>query len=501
MEKKNLSRRHFLAIAASVTAGSVLAACAPKEIIKTVEVEKTVQVVQTVEVEKQVTQQVEKIVEVTSTPKAVNANLVPAPAYKYDGGPVWQAPDLTGKTMILWGLQYDPHIDRYKELIKLFTAHTGANVDLQPQPWPLDQPVMAALAAGTPPDVICWMGKMLPPLIRQKAVVAIDDLFSTIGLNVDKWFRPGASGAYLTDGKYWGVPVEDNGDGFSVSARIDLIRDADKDSQAIWADAQKNNWFNSYDEMWKLAAALKKVSKTPIMGLTSQGWNTHSLLGIMRSLGTTWWDESNQRFNMDNDACVQALDMLITKPFALGIEAITGNNLVDTFVAGKAGLARGNFSAAGEAQKVGFATENVAAPCVVPGQAPLFYGEGGWGFEMPIKIKNQDVAIEFMKFMCTYEAQHCFSQIYGGGMPSCNPVATSDIYQGDDPFRTGLRRCVAALGNCIYFGHNYGNQDDVETAIDGAFSAMYEGKLKSKVAAKQIQDQLTAQLVKWNSEA
>jgi ABC-type glycerol-3-phosphate transport system substrate-binding protein len=490
MEKMKFSRRHFLGVSAGAVAGTVLAACAPKEIVKTVEVEK------------EVTKEVEKVVEVTSAPQAVNSDLVPAPVYKFDGGPSWQAPDLTGKSMTLWGLQYDPHVERYKELAKLFTQHTGATVDLQPQEWPIDEKIMAAMAAGTPPDVVCWMGVQSVPLIKQKALVDLGDLvFKPIGLDVEKWFRPGAIGAYNQDGKYWGVPVEDNGDGYSVSARIDLIRDLDESAQTIWKNAQDKTWFSSYEEMWSLAEALQtKSGKDNLMGMSSQGWNQHSLLSIMRSLGTFWWDQENEKFNMDSDACVQALDLLVTTPFQRGIEAVAGDNLVNTFVAGKTGLARGNFSAAGEAQKVGFSAENVVAPSPVEGKDPLFVGEGGWGFEMPVGAANQAVGIEFLKFVSTFEAQHTFSQIYGGGMPSCNAVAESDIYQGDDPFRRGLRRCVKALENCVFFGYGYGSQSDVGTVIDEAFTSLREGKLTSKEAAKQMQAGMETQLKNFKAE-
>ena len=143
---------------------------------------------------------------------------MPVPEFKYDGGPTWQAPDLTGKKMLLWGLQYDPHIERYRILAQTFSDHTGATVEVQPQGWPLDQKIMTALALGTGPDVVCWMGVQSVPIIKQQSVVAVDDLnFKPLGLDVKKWFRPGASGAYFQDGKYWGVPVEDNGDGFSVT--------------------------------------------------------------------------------------------------------------------------------------------------------------------------------------------------------------------------------------------------------------------------------------------
>ena len=429
---------------------------------------------------------------------------MPVPEFKFDGGPTWQAPDLTGKKMLLWGLQYDPHIERYRILAQTFSDHTGATVEVQPQGWPLDQKIMTALASAPAQTWYAGWACSPVPIIKQQGIVPVDDLvFKPLGLDVKKWFRPGASGAYFQDGKYWGVPVEDNGDGFSVTGRLDLVAAADDASKSIWANAEKNTWFDSYEEMWDLAKALQKKDDKgnfEVMGLTSQGWNMHSITSIMRSLGTLWWDPDRLQFNMNSDAAVQALDLLVTKPFGLGIEAPTGDQLVNTFVAGKAVLARGNFSAAGEAIKLNLQASNVIAPSPVAGKDPLFMGEGGWGFEMPAKVPNQEVGIEFMKFMCTYEAQHIFSQIYGGGMPSCNAVADSDIYQGDDDFKAGQRRCVKALANCVFFGWGYGSQGDVGTAFDESIGALREGKMTSKEAAKAIQDRCIEQLDQFKSQ-
>src|SRR5579862_3857947 len=49
------------------------------------------------------------------------------------GGPTWNPPDLTGKTLRLWGLNYAPHVERYQLLIKRFTDATHAAVTLEPQ--------------------------------------------------------------------------------------------------------------------------------------------------------------------------------------------------------------------------------------------------------------------------------------------------------------------------------------------------------------------------------
>src|SRR5579871_4300596 len=57
------------------------------------------------------------------------------------------------KSGVLWGLQYAPHVAAYHRLATLFQQETGSTLNIQPQPWPLEPKLIAALAAGTGPDV------------------------------------------------------------------------------------------------------------------------------------------------------------------------------------------------------------------------------------------------------------------------------------------------------------------------------------------------------------
>lgn len=134
----------------------------------------------------------------------------------------------------MWGLQYDPHGERYNLLAETFKKRTGANIEVQPLEDLSDTKVLTAMAAGEPPDVVCYMGVHSAALIKNKAILPVDDtVFSSVGLNVSKWWRPGAIGAYYYDGKHYGIPVEDNWDGYNVCGRIDLIEEASEEAKAL----------------------------------------------------------------------------------------------------------------------------------------------------------------------------------------------------------------------------------------------------------------------------
>jgi len=153
-------------------AGTALAACAtptPQVIKETVIVEKPVEKVvkETVVTEKEVTKVVEKVatqVVEKQVEKVVTATPMPSMLAR-----------LEGKKGRIWGLQYDPHVGAYQRLAALFNKRTGATLSVEPQAWPLETKLIAALAAGTQPDVACIMGKMCIPLYIQNALLPLRD--------------------------------------------------------------------------------------------------------------------------------------------------------------------------------------------------------------------------------------------------------------------------------------------------------------------------------------
>ena len=48
---------------------------------------------------------------------------------------------------VMWGLQYDPHVEAYQRLSDLFAEQGGGTFEVQPQAWPIPPKVIAALAA------------------------------------------------------------------------------------------------------------------------------------------------------------------------------------------------------------------------------------------------------------------------------------------------------------------------------------------------------------------
>lgn len=415
------------------------------------------------------------------------------------GGPTWTPADLSGQTVRLWGLNYAPHVERYKMLITKFQELTNATVTLEPQDGSaIVSSALTSLASRNPPDLLCLMGRMSDGLVRQGGLTDIrQSVYGDLGIDNAAWWFPEALGAYTWGEAIHGVPVEGNAHA-GVSVRLDLVEAAGGD--LAWPGSvpdselnDRNAAFESYEQMFDFAAQLQNKDSSPVVwGQNRQGWELLNLATMMEQLGTNWFDEASGAFAFDSDACVQALEYLVTKPYELGIESkLSLGHVVNVFTAGQAALGIGNDAAAGEATAVGLKATNVVLPSLATGEAPKFVGEGGWGFEMPVGAKNEAGAIEFLKFMTTYDAQFIWSGIYGGMTPACRPVAKSSIYAGDSPLSQGQRRLHTAGPSTRFMGHGWDPQ--INEMVQPVVDLLREGKSTPKDTAAELQRQLSAQ--------
>lgn len=431
-----------------------------------------------------------------------SAELAPQPtAADLVGGPNWTPPDLSGQTIRLWGLNYAPHVERYQMLIDQFTKATNAEVKLEPQD-EIAKNVMTALAGSNPPDVICLMGRMSDGLVKLGGLLDVTDaVYGDLGVDMDAWWFGDAMEAYTWDGRAYGVPLESNalsgcGVRTDLVAKAGLLNDA-----SIWPGAvPEAEWgthgthFNSYEQMFELAAAIQqKTGETVnIWGQNRQTWEFQGLASMLWQQGVRWFDKESNEFALDNDECTLALEYMVTRPYGLGIESkLAVETSVAAFAAGQAAIAIGNSSAAGEGAKVGFEATTLLVPSMVAGEKPKIMGEGGWGFEVPARARNQKAAIEFLKFATTYEAQHTWSQIYGGLTPACAALVKSDIYVGDNDIKRGQRRLLSAIDSTSYLGNGFDPQ--IPDMFSQIISTLREGKLTARETATELQRQVAAQ--------
>ena len=420
------------------------------------------------------------------------------------GGPQWTPPDLAGKSLTLWGLNYAPHVQRYKALAVKFNELTGAKVNVQPQD-NIERQMLTAIAGNNAPDVVCLMGRMSGQLVKQKALLDLkDDVYGALQIDMEKWWFPDAIQSYTWGDAIYGVPTEPGTSGYAVTGRTDLVSKASPEAQSLWpGSVDEADWptrgvaFKSYDELFSLGKELQQGSgKSKVWGVNRQGWEMQSLSSLMLQQDTLFWNEESGEYNLDNEACVKGLDTMITTPYKMGIESnLAVGNIGNSYLAKQVALAIGASGIAGQAALVHVPAEGVIAPPMVEGtENPLFMSEGGWGFEIPAKAKNaknRDTALEFVKFMTTYEAQFIYAQIYGGLQPACRALSSSEVYAGDDAIGRGLRRIIQVAPNLRFDGH--GRDPQSEDIVMEIMTSVRTGKTTSREASKMLQKNLTAQ--------
>ena len=470
MISKRVTRRAFLRTAAIGSAAGMLAACAAP-----------------------------------AAPKAE----APAAGFAAAGAKPTAAPatgqDITGKQGTLWGLKYDPHVDAYNRLGAMFNKKTGASLKVEPQDWPLETKVITALSAGTSPDVVCIMGKVLPPLHMQKVLLPCMDLiYKPISIDPYKDFFSDAAGAYTWGSDIYGVPVEVNSVGTMVNVPVEDVAAAKLSDK--YPPSNGKVFFESYEDMFELGKALQKKEgdKVSRWGLSSQGWESISLLSIVRSQGVEWWDKDKQKFNVNSDAGVKALEYLVEKPVKMGIETQFDQTSSEAALQGKVAIVRGNTGPSLQGKDLGFHYEMCGAP-KVNGKDPLFIGEAGWGFVSLKSAKNQDIAVSFLQMMATPEGQKEYSKIYGGLISSTRSLGSKfDWFKDPSPDSPNVKAAKimieGLLPNTVYYGEQFGYASEIDKACGEVCALVRQGKATAAEGAKLLQERFENQYKQYTDD-
>ena len=333
MSSRRVTRRRFLKGLAAAAGGTVLAACTPQVVEKVVEkpVIQTVVVEKAVEVEKIATVLVERAVEVEKRvveTVVVEKVVVQEKAVEVEklvtAVPAAVGPVELSLLVPYWAGAWQEGLDA---VIRAFERMTGNTAKLAFGTQEQDQnaKLLADIAAGTPPDVYYVMMQNAGLLMMQGVFAALDDAFAAAGLKQSDFIRcdilPCTYG-----GRLWGVPFMD-GQALStpIEYRIDFFDEAGIDAPPPQGSVE------SYDALWELAA---KLQKTDASGKVSRwGWSHRNgqhcgvrLLGPIKELGGSWWDESKQELTLATDEVATAIQKVFLDPiFTYGVSWVPGS--------------------------------------------------------------------------------------------------------------------------------------------------------------------------------
>ncbi|MCC7352275.1 MAG: extracellular solute-binding protein, partial [Anaerolineae bacterium] len=400
-----------------------------------------------------------------------------------------------------------------KRLAKLFQQTTGANLVVEPQDWPIESRLIAAIAAGTQPEIVCSMGTCCVPLYMQGALMSLGySVYKAMKTTPNEVFFTDAVQSYSWQDEIYGVPVEAGGVGNMVGVPVDEVRRLGLEEKYPPTDGRI--WFRDYPELFELAGALQIVENGEVIrwGLTSMGSEPLSYLGILRSLlaerGTDWWDPANARFNVDTEEGVQAMRWLVEAPVKLGIETALDDASWVLALLGTAALAHVYSPELLWSiwDSLGFNYELTGVPMCVPNKLPLSCSEAGWGFVAPRDSMNPDVAIEFLKMMLTEEGQAEYNKVYGGypyiawkGLVDkfahwANPDPNSKAVR----FAKVYQREIRPLAR--YYGEALGYYDKAEMIIAQVCREVRQQKMTAGEACRVAQQRLEAQYKEWKED-
>jgi len=264
-ESKRMSRRGFLRISAVSTAGMLAAACAQPV---------------------PVGQEVEE--EAPAMPEAMEFTLL-----SLDG--------------VGWN-------EANTELIAAFEGKTGHKGNLWGAGWPMNDTLLPAIAAGSPPDVYHDMPLKQPELYANGTAMTLNDLveaspwspedLSPVDMQACTWF-----------GEIKQMPLWHDLTGHSFYVyRTDFLDEAGIPHPA------RHGGLESYDQLYDVA---QKLTQRDASGNVSRwGWYralSFSILSRVLDEGEHWWDEENQEFTLTNDAVIKWINKLYFEPLELGI--------------------------------------------------------------------------------------------------------------------------------------------------------------------------------------
>lgn len=347
--------------------------------------------------------------------------------------------------------------------------------------------LMAAIAAGSPPDVALLDNFQVAGWAAQEALTPLDDLMAGVDLSLDGVYEWAAEGSTYKGATY-SIPY--NGDSRALFYNKDMFEAAglDPDSPPT-----------TIDELTEMAEKLtirdganyKQAGFVPWLfagkPVYCWGWN----------FGGSFYDADSNTLTVNDPNNIAALQWEVDYAEKMGgadfvnFASGLGTGAEDPFVTGQIAMAvRGNFDIAN------IATYNpnlnygiTPIPSKEAGQSKNMIG--GWGWTIPKGAKNPEASIDFLKYTISEEAQ----TIMSSQSSSLSPVKSVDeaVFANDEKMQVFLQelehgqiRPPVPVGQELW--------DNLNTALDSAL----HGEDTPENLLNEINTNINAELQKYN---
>jgi maltose-binding protein MalE len=412
----------------------------------------------------------------------------------------------------MWGLNYQPHVQSYHRMADLFKKKYGSTITVQPQPYGYTS-LIAAIAAGTQPDMACQNANLMAALVLQGALTEVRGSVyaynhiaitkNSIGQFVSPTFTGDAIVPFSLGDKIYGVPLEaDGGLGDIVNVPVDAVKKAGLTGKYPPTNGQV--YFENYDQLFALAKALQitENGKVKRWGLSGEGWDFPTIGGMMVTMGTLPFDESKQKFNFNSPAGIRAMQLHAEIPVKMGIEKEwnDGSAVIDEALNGNVAVTMANGTPIIYGKQYGYDYEGSSMP-KIDGKTPKSFGVGaGWGIVGPLRPQHPNLQLAFMRMMATRDGQYEYDLTYNGvAVVAWKDFLLHDTSRFHPANNTNGSYAVgtadwfkSAMLNCTYIGRA-GYTDRVDNAVASACQAVRLGKMNSAQAMAQVQQKCEAQ--------
>lgn len=411
MSKDKVTRRRFLKGLAAVTGGTVLAACAPQVVKETVVVEKVVE------------KEVEKVV--TAAPTAIPPKAKPTGEFTF-WTHAFGVSDKVNMTPVEW-------------MEKKFNEEVGGELGITAIGQPAgewNQPIkhMAAIAAGSPPDVSFTGRHLTADLAVRGAVVNIDEAVDNAKHFKwdDIWSRLGQDA--LTWGKKWIVPYSTDTRALYYNKKLlsEAGFDPEKPPETLERMLEMCPKLTKKDE----GGRLDTIGYTPSFGNPPVHLAFYSALWCLESATVDSTMTKSTIMDKGEEAMIYLKNLMDAQggyeDAVAFTKSITVAEGLDAFSGGMVALAMHSNGAYNRYVKLDLPFEwDMAMGPVFEGRPEPFNYDGGGGW-ITFKTGKQDVAFEFVDWLMDFDVYKEYAIIFEG-MPS--RVDVGEAWAADDPGR------------------------------------------------------------------
>ncbi len=299
--------------------------------------------------------------------------------------------------MTWWSHNNPAFVAANKQMIERF-EEANPDINIVYQHFPYDvfiNKLQTGYASQTEPDIQQMFGTWVTEYASKGLLAEL----TTPKAELDQNFFEAAMGAYVWEGKAYGIPHEYNLENGGLFINTQMLEDAGLSAPKTW------------DELVQTAKQLAVWDGDTLQrsgfAFTGNDSITFLFLSFILQQGETYWAEDGKHVNFNTDAARRAwlaeTGLEVTEKVHQE-RAFTADTF-DLFFQGKAAMAHQGpwvIGVANESYKDMKYPDNydyVPFPTFEAGQPLRFAAESGWGEVISARSPNKEAAVKFLEFM------------------------------------------------------------------------------------------------------